>query len=215
MPQNVPLEDFERLEKAIRGKKSHKKKIERDILLIQTGRVTGLRAGELAKLNVGDLQLRGEDPFVLVRSGKGEKDRVVPLNSYIRKRLADFTAGMPKDHQVFGLSRKTISMKIIIWSKKAGVSHIHAHSMRHHTATSLLKAGTDVRTVQEILGHESLDTTMRYLHVTGEDKKRAMNRLDPAYTKSSESGSETWVQPVIYSKDKEKPKTGEEKISHK
>ena len=81
----------------MRGKKSHKTNIKRDILLIQMGRMTGLRAGELAKLKVGDLQLKGDDPVVVVRSGKGEKDRVVPLNSYIRKRLADFTTGMSLD----------------------------------------------------------------------------------------------------------------------
>lgn len=89
-------------------------------------------------------------------------------------------------------------MKIIIWSKKAGVPHIHAHSMRHHTATSLLRAGVNVRIVQEILGHESLDTTMRYLHVTARDKKEAMRKLDPGYREPSPSDARDWVQPVVY-----------------
>ena len=94
-------------------------------------------------------------------------------------------------------------MKMTTWARKAGVPHIHAHSMRHNTATSLLRAGVDLRTVQEILGHESLDTTMLYLHITGQDKKEAMRRLDPRYQKTSEPSSNEWVQPVSYSVDEE------------
>jgi len=206
LPQNVPLEDFERLENTIREKKSHKKTIKRDVLLIQTGRMTGLRAGELANLKVRDLQLKGDDPIVFVHGGKGARDRTVSLNPYITEKLASFTNGMLPDQSVFGLTRKTISMKVTTWSKKAGVPHIHAHSMRHHTATSLLKTGADLRVVQEILGHESLDTTMLYLHVTGQDKKEAMRRLDPRYQKTSGPSPNEWVQPVSYSVDKEKRK---------
>jgi len=209
LPQVVSGEDFERLKSAIRNKKSHRKKIERDILLIETGLMTGLRAGELANLKVGDLQLKGDDPVVIVHGGKSAKDRVVPLNHYIRDKLADYTSKMSRDQSVFGLSRKTISMKMITWSKKAGVPHIHAHSMRHYTATSLLKTGADLRVVQEILGHESLDTTMRYLHITGQDKKEAMRHLDPRYRRPSEPGPDEWVQPVSFSVRKEERKNVE------
>ncbi len=198
LPQNIPSEDFERLENAIRGKRSHKKTIERDILLIEMGRMTGLRAGELANLKVRDLQLKGDDPIVFVHGGKGAKDRMVPLNPYISEKLADFIDGMLPDQSLFGLTQKTISMKIITWSKKAGVPHIHAHSMRHYMATTLLNAGDNLRVVQEILGHESLDTTMRYLHVTGQDKKEAMRDLDPRYQKKSKPGPNDWIQPVSY-----------------
>jgi len=201
LPQDVPTEDFERLEEALRGKKTHKKTIERDILLVQTGRKTGLRAGELAALKVGDLQLKGDDPSIFVHEGKGLKDRVVPLIPFIRDKLASFTSKMSRNQSLFGLARKTISMKMITWSRKAGVPHIHAHSMRHNAATSLLRAGVDLRVVQEILGHQSLDTTMRYLHVTSKDKKEAMRRLDPQYRKPSGEGSTPWVQPVTYSKE--------------
>ena len=152
----------------------------------KTGRKTGLRADELGDLKVGDLQLKGDDPTVFVHVGKGQKDRVVPLVPFIRDKPASFTSKMSRDQSLFGLAQKTISMKMTTWARKAGVPHIHAHSMRHNTATSLFRAGVDLRTVQEILGHESLDTTMRYLHVTSKDKKEAMRRLDPQYQKPSE-----------------------------
>jgi integrase/recombinase XerD len=206
IPQDVPLEDFERLESTILAKKTHKKSIGRDIHLIQMGRMTGLRAGELANLKVRDLQLKGDDPIVIVHEGKGAKDRVVPLNPYLREKLASFTASMSRDQSLFGLTRKTISMKTTTWSTKAGVPHIHAHSMRHHLATTLLRDGVSLRVVQEILGHESLDTTMRYLHVTGQEKKEAMGRLDPRYRKPSEPGSGEWVVPLSYSLDEEQRK---------
>ena len=209
LPQNVTLEDFERLEKAIRERKTHKKKIERDILLCQMGRMTGLRAGELAALKVRDLGLKGNDPTVFVHEGKGNRDRVIPLMPYIRARLAAFTEGMRPDQSVFGLVRKSISSKIIIWSAKAGVPHIHAHSMRHYTATSLLKQGVDLRVVQEVLGHENLNTTERYLHVTAQDIKESMKRLEPGYQKTPPPGTEEGIQPVSYSADdKEGPKNG-------
>ena len=82
LPQYVPGEDIDRLIDGIKGKKSHKKSIGRDVLLIETAKMTGLRRGELSNLKVGDLHLEGDDPVVIVRQGKGAKDRAVPLNSF-------------------------------------------------------------------------------------------------------------------------------------
>ena len=59
-------------------------------MLIETAKMTGLRRGELANLKVGDLNLKGSDPVLLVRQGKGGKDRAVSLNPHIRDRLAAF-----------------------------------------------------------------------------------------------------------------------------
>ena len=83
--------------------------------------MTGLRRGELANLKVGDLNLEGDAPFLIVRGGKGHKDRVVNLNSYIRDRLAAFTKGKKPEESVFGLAPKSITMKIWQWARKSGV----------------------------------------------------------------------------------------------
>ena len=81
LPQYVPGEDIDRLISGIRGKKNHKKKIDRDVLLIETARMTGLRRSELANLRVGDLHLNVDDPVIIVRSGKSAKDRAVSLRA--------------------------------------------------------------------------------------------------------------------------------------
>jgi site-specific recombinase XerD len=148
LPQHVPDEDVEKLLTAMRERKSHKKLIERDILLVETFDNTGLRRSELSpNLKVGDLHLSGEAPLLLVRRGKGGKDRVVYLNDYIRDRLASFTKGKGANESVFGLAPKTVSMKIGYWARKAGVS-IHPHSLRHKFATDILDRGGNIRAVQ-------------------------------------------------------------------
>ncbi len=201
LPRYYPRDHFEKIEDALRGKKTHKKKIERDILFIETGLMTGLRAGELANLEVGDLHFEDENSVLLVRRGKGAKDRAVPLVPSLREKLAEYTRNMKREEKVFKLARKTISMKFVIWSKKAGVPHISAHSMRHYAATTLLKEGVDPRTVQVILGHGSLEPTMRYLHITGQDTKEAMAKLDPGYKKKDTSSDDGVVMPVVYARE--------------
>jgi len=201
LPQYYPRDHFEKIEDALRGKRTHKKKIERDILLIETGLMTGLRAGELANLEGGDLYFEDENSVLIVRRGKGAKDRVVPLVPTIRENLAEYTKDMKREEKVFKLAGKTISMKFIIWAKKAGVPHISAHSMRHYAATTLLKEGVDPRTVQVILGHESFEPTMRYLHITGQDTKEAMMKLDPGHVKEGVPSNNGVVMPVVYANE--------------
>jgi site-specific recombinase XerD len=178
LPQNVPDEDLEKLLEVMRGKKSHKRTLERDVMLIETAYHTGLRRFELSpNLKVNDLQLSGKYPRLLVRKGKGGKNRVVYLNNYICNRLASFTKGKPGNESVFGLAPKTVSMKIGYWAKKAGVS-IHTHSLRHKFATDILDRGGNIRAVQQLLGHESLGTTESYLAVTNNTLQDTVNLLD-------------------------------------
>jgi len=178
LPQYVPAEDIDRLIDALKGKRTHKESIERDILLIETVKMTGLRRGELARLRVGDLNLQGNDPVLIVKQGKGAKDRAVSLNPYIRDRLATFVDGKTLQDSVFGLTAKTISLKIGKWARKAGVPHLHTHSLRHYVGTTLFERGANPRAVQVVLGHESLDVTMRYAAVIGRDIKQTMELLD-------------------------------------
>ncbi len=124
LPQYVPGEDIDRLIEGIKGKKSHKKSIDRDILLIETARMTGLRRGELSNLKVGDIRLDGDDPVLIVKQGKGGKDRSVSLNPHIKDRLAAFVKGKSAQESVFGLAAKTISLKIGKWARKSGVPHL-------------------------------------------------------------------------------------------
>jgi integrase/recombinase XerD len=195
LPQYVPNEDIDRLIKAIKGKKSHKKSIERDVLLIETAKMTGLRRGELSALNVGDLHLNGDDPVLIVRSGKGAKDRSVSLNPRIKSQLAAFTKGKSANESVFGLAPKTISLKIGYWARKAGVPQVHTHSLRHYVGTTLFQKGANPRAIQAALGHESLEVTMRYAALIGRDIKQTMELLDDN-TKSRERSEAVITVPI-------------------
>ena len=182
LPQYVPGEDIDKLIAGIKGKMSHKKIIQQDVLLIETARMTGLRRGELSNLKVGDLHLNGDDPVLIVKGGKGAKDRAVSLNTHIKDQLASFVKSKSPRDSVFDLAPKTISLKIGQWARKAGVPHLHTHSLRHYVGTMLFQRGANPRAIQAALGHEGLDTTMKYAAVIGQDIKQTMNLLNEPKT---------------------------------
>jgi len=177
LPQYVKREDIEKLLEALRNKKSHKSCSERDILLIKTAFMAGLRRSELAKLPVQDIIIKGEDSCIIVREGKGARDRVVPLDQELQDELASFIRGKSQDDRVFGLAPKSISMKILQWARKAGVPHLHTHSFRHYLATALFESKANPRDIQTILGHESLETTMNYVAVSAKGPREAIDSL--------------------------------------
>jgi len=214
LPQYVPGEDIDRLIEGIRGKKSHKKSIDRDVLLIETFRMTGLRRGELANLKTGDLHLDGDDPVVIVKQGKGSKDRAVSLNPYIRDRLASFIKGKDQQDSVFSLAAKTISMKIGQWARKSGVPHLHTHSLRHYVGTTLFERGANPRAIQVALGHQSLDVTMRYASVIGRDIKQTMELLDhkPAQEEATLETAVKAILPLLEEEEEKDADTAQEAL---
>ena len=187
VPQIVPDSEVGVIQEAIEKKKTHKKLIERDRVLVLTAKHTGLRRAELADLIVADLHIGGSRPYLHVRHGKGNKQRDVPLNSEILPILRDFVRGKRPEESVFGLSAKTISMKFWQWSKRGGVG-IHTHSLRHKFATDILNRGGNIRAVQKLLGHESLATTEVYLGVTDESLRDAVGLLTGSQDPDAEAG---------------------------
>ncbi len=170
----------------------------RDRAILELLYGAGLRAGELVSLDIGDISL-GEG---LVRvTGKGRKERIVPfgrraaeaIESYLNARanlvcsgrrnsqkdpapseavflnfrgarLASRSVGNMVDRYVFILSQKL---------------KVHPHTLRHTFATHMLGAGADLRTIQELLGHESLSTTQKYTHVSVEQLVRIYHSCHP------------------------------------
>jgi len=176
LPQVTEPKDVAKVEAAMASRKSHKRKTQRDILLIETARLTGLRRGELANLKVGDLDFTNQ--VVIVRSGKGLQDRSIPLVPSLSAKKQTFCRGRKPSESLFGLKAVTISGKVSSWAKKAGCPQIHAHSLRHQFGTELARKGVGARTIQSLLGHSDLATTQLYLDVVGQDLHDAINLLD-------------------------------------
>lgn len=147
----------------------------------------GLRACELLGLNVGDLDF--DQGTVFVR-GKGGKDRIVPVHDMAMEAVSRYlvarggrprrrsplfvTHGNPGDRsqRVTHLLLDHVFRQI----NKRFAKHVHPHLLRHTFAVHLLQGGADLRHVQELLGHESPDTTSRYLGLVKDDLKRAYDQ---------------------------------------
>jgi integrase/recombinase XerD len=160
LPDYVESGDIEKLIDAMRKRKTHKSIVKRDMLLVKVAINTGLRRAELAHLKVRDIDIK--EKTVIVRQGKGRKDRAIPLTRELIKELDDFIKGKGENDSVFRLTAASISGKIKYWANKAGV-RIHTHSLRDHFATALNERGVSIRAIQELLGHSNLSNTERYI----------------------------------------------------
>lgn len=129
--------------------------------------------------------------FLVVHNGKGEKDRLIPLAPTIAEKLHYFIKGMKPNEKVFKLNPTSLGMKIKDIAKRAGLDDFHCHSLRHKFGTDLLEKGADIRVVQQLMGHESLNTTQIYLAVTDKRLREAVNLLDSNGEKPS------WPKPKM------------------
>lgn len=149
---------------------------------------TGIRVSELRDLTVGDVK----DDYILVR-GKGGKERIVPYGTTLKKQFElYFRKCLPRGHQAgdpLFLSRTFSKLTSpIIWSivKEAGIisgieKRVYPHILRHSFATHLLNRGADISYIQKYLGHSSIMTTQKYLHLSGKDLQEKMKVCHPHY----------------------------------
>lgn len=164
----------------------------RDLALVELLYGAGLRVAELCGLDVRDVDLhRGE-----VRvTGKGDKERVVPLpaaareavGAYVAHRRAPgllgqplFTALRPRRDGPRRLGARDARRILRARARRAGIAdRVHPHRLRHSYATHLLDMGADLRDIQELLGHASLATTEKYTAVSAERLVEAYDRAHP------------------------------------
>jgi integrase/recombinase XerD len=160
----------------------------RDRAMLEVFYATGIRRAELASLELTDVG--AERGTLTVRHGKGGKDRVVPLGpralGWIQHYLGETRPHLCGDARVMALfltgygeafSPSVLSHAVTSWMRVAGLSgRGSCHLLRHTCATHMLEGGADVRYVQQLLGHESLDTTAIYTQVT-------INRLIEVHTR--------------------------------
>lgn len=154
------------------------------VTLLYTLYSSGLRLAELLNLKVEDINFDRNQIFV--RCGKGKKDRVVMLSTVLKELLILYTdkympvywlfEGQDKQHQYSPTSVRNVVKKA---TRKAGITkRVTPHKIRHCFATHLLDGGTDVRYIQELLGHKDIKTTLIYTHVTTKDMTRIKSPLD-------------------------------------
>ena len=150
---------------------------------------TGIRIGECVELNENDVSVAGRRHRVIVRSGKGDRYREIPLNSQVTEALREWLVDRNKkfestksDTALFlnpqGKRLSTASIDLIV--RKIGQScglELSAHVLRHTCLTNLVRNGNDLVIVAEIGGHKRLETTRRYTLPTLSDKERAMMEL--------------------------------------
>ncbi|MFC2017217.1 tyrosine-type recombinase/integrase [Chloroflexota bacterium] len=204
LPSYVEKTDIEKLLEALKTKRSHRNTIDRDILLVDLAIHTGLRRSELANLRVGDIDI--ERQLLVVRQGKGAKDRVIPLSKSTSNKLSGYTKDQEKESSLFGLVPASISGKIRSFAVKAGVN-IHTHSLRDYFATSLSEKGATIREIQSLLGHANLTHTERYTLHTDKHLKNAIELIDQEPGEkpfTSENVQEKLQQPIVILKVIEK-----------
>lgn len=188
LPRYLTLEESQRLLLAVDGKNK-----ERDYCILCIFLNCGLRISELVGLNVSDY--RGESLRVV---GKGNKERTVYLNDACRDAIDNYLSvrkllAPPRVTAMFLSNRRARmscdSVQVMVKKNltKAGLdaSLYSTHKLRHTAATLMLQNGVDVRTLQEVLGHENLNTTQIYTHIDNAELRTAaeanpLSRFSPA-----------------------------------
>lgn len=191
LPEHLPvvltLEEIDRIENSIDLSKAEGA---RNRAIIEVLFSCGLRVSELVNMKLSDLYL--EDRVLLVR-GKGNKERLVPVSN---KAIADlkrwfFDRNLMKikpgeDDYVFlnrrgaHLTRTMILIMVKRQAEEAGIKKtISPHTFRHSFATALLQGGADLRSIQAMLGHEKIDTTLVYTHISNEQLRKAILEHHP------------------------------------
>lgn len=140
-------------------------------LMLSLAYGAGLRVAEVVGLKIRDLDF--ESRIIFVRNGKGAKDRITVLPEKLIKELELFVCSLKGDEYVFNsqlggkLSTRTLQKIFSVALETAGIrKRASFHSLRHSFATHLIENGTDIRYLQELLGHRNIKTTQRYTHVT-------------------------------------------------
>lgn len=135
---------------------------------------SGLRLQECVELRVKDLSF--DRCELVVRDGKGGKDRVTMLPDALRRPLEDEVTGEKRRHH---LHESVVQRAVKEAARAAGIARpATCHSLRHSFATHLLESGYDIRTIQELLGHRDVSTTMIYTHVLNQGARGVRSPLD-------------------------------------
>lgn len=197
LPNILSREEVTRLIEASSGL------FERTLLMVLYG--TGMRRAELARLKVADID--SQRMVIHVNNGKGGKDRDLPLSPalldtlrvywrWLKPRTYLFPSRLHRDREQ-PITDKIVYRTCIEARKRAGIQKkVSPHLIRHSWATHLLEAGTDLRTIQLLLGHEDLEVTARYLHLSQQHLQQVVNPLDDLKLSAVEQSRQLYHRPL-------------------
>jgi integrase/recombinase XerD len=157
----------------------------RDRAIFELIYATGMRGGEVSDLNVEDIDFKNRHLFI--REGKMSKDRVVPVSEVAIRFLKLYLSERKEQTgRVFftkygRIDKTAINNRFRWYAERCGLYRkgLSNHSIRHSTAVHLLANGADLRYVQELLGHESIETTVLYTHQLFDNLKRIYRSFHP------------------------------------
>ena len=164
---------------------------ERNLAIIELLYGCGLRVSELVDLKISDLFFN--ENFIKV-TGKGNKQRLIPIGNITKQNVNNYLQNSRNkikvvsafnDHVFLNRRGKNLTRAMIFTivknlAKKANFSKsISPHTFRHSFATHLLENGADLRTIQQLLGHESITTTEIYMHLDNKYLSEALNKFHP------------------------------------
>ncbi len=191
LPKSIDVEQVERL---LSAPDSTDLLGARDRAILETLYSTGIRVSELVGINRGDIDVTNQ---AMVVRGKGKKERLVPLGSHAITALSHYVEMLNNDPRgaldtggseaaLFinkhgtRLSTRSVRRKVSKYLAVAGLDpDISPHTLRHSFATHLLDNGADLRSVQELLGHQSLSTTQVYTHLSTQRVRDSYNDSHP------------------------------------
>ena len=175
---------------------------ERTLLMVLYG--TGMRRSEVARLKIADID--SQRLVIHVVNGKGGKDRDLPLSPALLETLRAYWRWLkPRTYLFPSRMHRDCEQPItdkIVWractqaAKRAGIrKRVTPHLVRHSWATHLLEAGTDLRTIQLLLGHEDLEVTARYLHLSQQHLHQVANPIEELKLSSVDQSRRSYHRP--------------------
>jgi integrase/recombinase XerD len=188
LPKAISVEDIEML--LAEPAKQDTPKALRDTALLEVLYATGMRVTELVSLDVSDVDL---DAGTVLCSGKGDRERIVPIYDRAAQVLANYLEnGRPRllsnpeqqalflNHRGERLTRQGLWLIIKHYVDEVGIEEeVTPHTLRHSFATHMLHGGAKLRDVQKLLGHANISTTQVYTQVTGDHLREAYDKAHP------------------------------------
>jgi integrase/recombinase XerD len=169
----LPKEEIKKLLDQLKNEKSK--------LMVSLIYACGFRVSELVNLKISDLNI--PEKIGHIRQSKGNKDRIFNIPESLIEDIEYQIKKQGDEKYLFSaksekLSTRNLQKIVSSAAKRAELKDIHCHTLRHSFATHLLENGTDIRKIQELLGHSDLSTTQIYTHISTEELKKIKSPLD-------------------------------------